>query len=277
MKSIAYKLLLYLGLLLAMLLVVATCSSFFFQDIYSRENPNWRAQTRGQDLTGLIIIAPLLTVSLLRIFYGKREGYFLFGGTLLFIIYSYAIYCFALHFNSLFLLNCMIFGLSFYLFLFLIIRLRSLAVESWFRNQIPRKATCIILGLCGVAFSLTWLKEIIPALLAHNIPQTITANGLLSNPVYILDLAILLPGMFIAANLLWHKQPLGFVFAPMLLIFADLQAINLAILMIGKSNIGMYLSFLLALFFSYSIRNFLRGLKCAVYTAGYSTEPKQQT
>jgi predicted membrane channel-forming protein YqfA (hemolysin III family) len=147
------------------------------------------------------------------------------------------------------------------LFLLLIVSIPTRSVKSWFCTPVPFRSTSIIFALCAGVFTLLWLKEIIPALQSHTIPDSIAVSGLPINPVHILDLAILLPGMLLTAFLLQRRHPLGWILAPMLLIFSVLMSINIAVLTSGKPGVVVYGSLVLALFFIYAAWHFLRHLK----------------
>ena len=40
-----------------------------------------------------------------------------------------------------------------------------------------------------------WLSELIPASLSGEVPKSVTDAGLWVNPIHVLDLAVLLPGL----------------------------------------------------------------------------------
>jgi hypothetical protein len=47
----------------------------------------------------------------------------------------------------------------------------------------------------GALFALIWLSEIVPALFRGAPPPSVVEAGLLTNPVHVLDLSLLLPGL----------------------------------------------------------------------------------
>jgi hypothetical protein len=86
---------------------------------------------------------------------------------------------------------------------------------------------------------LLWLSEDLPALFSGKIPQSLTENGLLTNPVHVLDLGLVLPGMIITAVLLWRKKLLGSLLAIPLLVFIILTAMGILAINITLSGKGM--------------------------------------
>ena len=59
-------------------------------------------------------------------------------------------------------------------------------------------------------------------------PPSLAEAGLPTNPVHVLDLAIVLPAMIVTGVLLRRRRPLGLLLAPVLLVFA--VAMGVAIL-----------------------------------------------
>lgn len=231
------KAFLYFSLSIAVLVSVGAGCGIFLKDIYSRETEDWREQAIGQDIVDLLIISPLLVISGFLDYHNKRIGVFIFGGTLMFLVYSYVIYCFAVHFNSLFLVYCLTLGLSVYALAWFIISSLGIQKESWFHDTFPVKAFAYFLIFVAVSFCFLWLKEIIPAILKHQIPDSIKTSGTLTNPVQVLDLSIFLPGMVITAIFLFRKKPIAFILTPLFLVFCALMSINISVLvMVMKQN-----------------------------------------
>jgi hypothetical protein len=73
-----------------------------------------------------------------------------------------------------------------------------------------------------------WLKDVIPAVIKNTTPKTVSDYNLLVNPVHVLDLSIALPGLILTAVLLMKKRRMGYILAPILLVFLIILAIALA-------------------------------------------------
>jgi hypothetical protein len=86
--------------------------------------------------------------------------------------------------------------------------------------------------LLAVVFYFLWLSEIIPAILNRTTPTSITETGLITNPVHVLDLSVLLPGLvFVAVNLI-HRRIWGILLAPVVLTFLILMNITIGIIIV---------------------------------------------
>ena len=129
---------LFLTILLAISLALASIAGAFFPETYVRDSPSMGAQGVGQDLVDLFLAVPLLLISFFYLSRGSRLAILIYGGTVGYIMYSFIIYCFGVHFNQFFLLYCLTLSLSLFAFILLISELRQMQVESWF-EAVPVK------------------------------------------------------------------------------------------------------------------------------------------
>jgi len=219
------KNILLFSLPLGLLVAVASYCGIFVEATYRLDNPSFAAQGVGQDMVNLFVVVPVLIITAVMIFNDNKKALFIWSGVIIYIIYSYVLYCFAVHFNFLFLAYCAILGLSVYALIYYAIIMNRESVPAWFDEGAPLKLIALFLMVIGVLFYIIWLGEIIPALLQNNTPGSITESGLLTNPVHVLDIALCLPALLIVASSLWKKRTIGFIFAPALLVFCMLMAL----------------------------------------------------
>jgi len=59
------------------------------------------------------------------------------------------------------------------------------------------------------------MAEIVPALIYNTIPNSVVETGLITNAVHVIDLSIVLPGIFITGISLLLGKSSGFILAPM--------------------------------------------------------------
>ncbi len=221
------KIITFLSLILVVSLAVVSFTGALVSSTYERDAPSMAAQGIGQDMVDLFLVVPLLLLSLFLVHRKNRVAYFIFAGTLFYILYSFVIYSLGVHFNRLFLWYCLTLGLSLYAFLLTVIQMNRMEVESWFNPKLPVKIIGGYLIFVAVLFYLLWLKDVVPAILNNTIPQTVSDYHLLVNPVHVLDLSIVLPGLMITAILLIKKHRLGYIFAPITLVFILILTIAL--------------------------------------------------
>lgn len=238
-----------LSVLVACLVLIASSVGLFLKGTYARETASYAVQSVGQD-TENIIAAIALLITAYFVSKGSVKAFLAWMGVLLALIYSYVIYAFAVHFNSLFLLYVAIVGLSFYTLVGSLLRLHLDSLEPYVAANSKARLVSVFLLLLAALFYLQWLGEDIPALLAGKVPQSVMEAGLLTNPVHVLDLGLYLPAMIITSILLWRRKPLGYVMAIPLLVFSILTGIGiLAIFLVMGSN-GIPTSVVVDLFFA---------------------------
>lgn len=232
MNSKHFRIITILSLLLAVTLAVVSFFGAFIQGTYGRETASMEAQGMGQDLVDLFLVVPVLVISLFFLKRNSKVAFYVYGGTVFYTVYSFIIYCFGVHFNKLFLLYCLTLGLSLYAFILLIYAFNRIDVRNWFGKEVPSRLTGIYLLVVSILFYLLWLKDIVPAMINDSIPASVSDYNLLVNPVHVLDIAFALPGLIITAVLIINKHNLGYILAPICLVFMVILAISLAAMVI---------------------------------------------
>lgn len=238
MKKVEGKTNLFLSLILALLIIITSGPSLFSSNFYSKETSNWGTQSIGQDGIDLFLIAPLLIITSV-FFYRKRTALLLWSGILFYLIYTYVIYCFTLHFNKFFISYCVILGLSFYLFqYFLLSQIQKPIVKSM-TNKRVRKIIGIYFIAIACLFYLLWLTEIIWAIMNNTMPASLVGTGLFTNPVHAIDLSVCLPALFITGFLLLKQNVFGLLLTPAMLVFCILMDITIGVLVVLMKSKGL--------------------------------------
>jgi hypothetical protein len=227
-NSKTHKAFLYFTFPLAFMIAFTAYRGIFIEAAtYPLETDNWRIQSIGQDLVDLFIIVPVLLISGIFSYRKKKIFSFIFAGTVLFIAYSYTIYCFNVHFNNLFILYCLILGLSVYAFIYSISFLRNLSADHWFYVKTPVKLVGSFLFAVALVFYFLWLKDILPFAIRNNTPDILEETGLWTNPVHVLDIALILPAFIITSILLITRKTMGYILASPMMVFILLMNINI--------------------------------------------------
>ena len=263
-----FKTVTVLTIILAVALAVVSYCGAFIPATYERDAASMAAQGMGQDMVDLFLVVPLLIIFLIWMRRESKTAFFLFGGTVFYILYSFVIYTFGVHFNRLFLLYCLILGLSFYIFVLFLHDLNHRDVENWFGSHVPVRPLGIYMIVIAAMFYLLWLKDTVPAVLGNTVPASVSDYGLLVNPVHVIDMALALPGLVITAFLLMKKKKLGYILTPVLMVFVVILAVALAamVVMLKIKNISEDLSIaaifiVLALISTAFLYVFLRPMK----------------
>jgi hypothetical protein len=226
-----------------------------FPGFYSKETINWQAQCFGQDWVNLFVIVPCLFLTAILSF---RKNFFalLWAGVIVYLVYTFIIYAFNVHYNRLFIIYCLILGLSVYSLIYFLMQRKEL-VEFEIKNSLSLKITGIFFLFIALSFYLLWLSELIPSMINNKIPDSIIKTGLVSNPVHVLDLSFVLPGIFIGGILLLRKKHSGYLLAPVILSFFILMDVTLVVLVIVMNKKGLEseltISYIMAILFIASI------------------------
>ncbi len=224
---------------LALLVAGASLGGIVLPSTYARETASWAAQGVGQDWVNLVLVVPWMLTAAIFTLRGSRRAVLLLGAALVYSLYSYVIYAFAVHFNSLFLIYCVALGLSFFALLLLLRSLLEEDVRGWFDMRAPIRTAGGLQLAIAVIFGFLWLSEIVPALLRGGVPASLAEGAFFTNPVHVLDLAIFLPALAVSGVLLLRRRATGYVLAPLLLGFAVLMAMAIAGMMLLMRQRGV--------------------------------------
>ncbi len=213
------------SVLISLLAMAASAAGVFVAGTYASETTNWAAQGIGQDVANLLLAYPLLLLLGWRVRRGSIRAYLAWLGVLFYSAYSYFLYAGFVHFNYLFLVYVAVMGASVYALIFGVAAVDPAAVaEALAMSSGRRFAGGLLLGL-GVLFYLLWLSDVVPAMVTGTPPQTVVAAGLPTNPVYVLDMAIVLPAMMLAGVLLLRNRPFGYLLGPPLITFGIVMSL----------------------------------------------------
>lgn len=96
----------------------------------------------------------------------------------------------------------MISGFSFYLLIYYFIKLineniSDENISDWFKENVPGKSISIFLFIIAFVFYFLWFSKNVLAIMNQKLPNSIVENGLLTNSVNALDIAIYIPSLII--------------------------------------------------------------------------------
>lgn len=177
--------------------------------------PNWAQQARGTDLATLFLAVPVLAAGLWTATRGSSAGRLAVVAGLLYLVYNYAIFSFAVAMNPLTAGHIAIFGLSLWSLL-LAGRAAVEGAEGVTERLHRRAAGGLLLGVAAM-FGLLWLGQIAAASSSGVLPPDLVKAGISSNPVYALDLAFFLPLCAIAGMGLVRRNSTAVMAFPMLI------------------------------------------------------------
>jgi hypothetical protein len=183
---------------------------------------------RGTAVVVLAVGVPVLAAAILGSGRGSTRAFVIWLGTLGYLLYQAVLLCFATPLNTFFLFYVAYLGLAVWSLVFL---LRGTDFAAFGLSLSPRVPIRSVAGYALVVMVLNtaaWLGRILPAVLSDDPRAFLTETGLLTNPVYIQDLAIWLPLLATAAVAAWRHRVWGqLVTAAMLTMFV-LECISIS-------------------------------------------------
>jgi uncharacterized Tic20 family protein len=195
---------------------------------YEHETENWMLQARGQDIGNLLAVV-VLVASAIRLRSGSSRAAALSTRTLLYLLYAYIVYAFAVHFSRLFLVYIAVLGLVVYT---LIGALRTGTLRAPDGHDPARRVAAWALIGTGALFGLLWLSELVPATVTGEAPQSLEVAGLIVNPIHAIDLAAVLPGMITVGALTLRADRTGRSLAVPALVFSVLMGSSIVAAMV---------------------------------------------
>ena len=222
------RLSLALSMLAALLAACTSLAGILWPGAYARETAAWAVQGVGQDLANLPVVAVLLWSAASLLGRGSPAALSVWLGCLVYLVYAFALYAFAVHFTALFLGYVAVLGCSFHALVSALAGLDLAAATAPLRDHPQRKVAGLLLIGTGALFALLWLAEDVPHVLANTPPPSLAETALWTNPVHVLDLAFVLPAMIAVGVLARRQHPWGLFLAAPLLVFA--VAMGVAIL-----------------------------------------------
>lgn len=187
-----------------------------------------RGNLRGTALVMLVVALPVLVASVISTVRGSARGLVVWLGTLGYLLYQAVLFCFATPLNSLFLTYVGYLGLSLWS---LVAVLRATDLDGFgarLSSGMPaRPVAGVALGL-AVLNALAWLAPIVPAVLGPDPSTLVGDTGLLTNPVYVQDLAVWLPLLAAAAVAAWRRRTWGLLVTGAMLVMFVLESVGIA-------------------------------------------------
>lgn len=216
-----------IGAALAVVAGLCAAATVFWPDVLSGPAV-MQGSARGTATVMLFLAVPTLLAGRRWTASGDARAAFVWLGALGYLTYNSVLLVFATPFNALFLLSTTTLGLSIagLIALLTAVDVPRLAVRA---SAVPARAIATYLGVIVVGNALVWLKVVVPALGEGEDPAFLAGTGLVTNPIYVQDLAFWLPAAGLAAVWLWQSRPWGRVLAGGQLCMWVLEAIGVAV------------------------------------------------
>lgn len=211
--------------------------SIYGEGIYRHMSADVAPQGIAQDYVTLFGAVPMLILALLWARRGSLRGRFLLAGTLGYFLVTYLFYLVMGTYNALFLVYAALLGTSFFAFAQTLLSFDLHRLPDRFGKSTPRGWAGGFLIFNSLAIGLMWLGIVVPPLIDGTvIPAEVEHYTTLI--VQGLDLGLLLPLAFVSGLLFIQKRPLGYLLAPVYLVFLSLLMTALVAKVIAMGMLG---------------------------------------
>ncbi|WP_181885010.1 hypothetical protein [Pontibacter diazotrophicus] len=205
--------------------------------LYQHMSAEVAPQGIAQDVVTLAVGIPLLLLSLLLFRKGSLKGMFLLSGTLGYFLVTYLFYMVMGMYNALFLAYVILLASSFFAFLLSLRAFRTDTIRPSFADNAPVKFAGGFLMFTALAIGALWLSIVVPPLFDGTVIP-IQVEHYTTLVVQGLDLGILLPAAFVVGLLLVKKKAIGYVLAPVYLVFLSILMTALTAKVIAMALLG---------------------------------------
>ncbi len=209
------------SLVITLLLITASVAGLLYPD---RLYPTQELQHSfmATDVVNLFIGLPILLGSIWFARHGKLLGLLFWPGALLYVLYHYIVYAFAMPLNWGFLLSLLLLALSAYTMTGLVASIDGKAVQQRLSGNVPERIAGSVLTVSGITFALLAIGTIAKGI----ITQTPIGESELALQVsdFIISVAWIIGGV-----LLWRREPLGYVTGAGLLFQASMLFVGLLV------------------------------------------------
>jgi hypothetical protein len=205
--------------------------------IYRHMSMELVPQGIAQDVVTLGAGIPLLLLSLYLARKGSLKGRILLSGTIAYFLVTYLFYMNMAMYNEYFLVYVALTGTSFFAFILTLLSLHDDNIAERFNDRLPVKFLGGFLIFNSLTIGALWLSIVVPPLIAGTIPVEVEHYTTLI--VQGMDLGLLLPAAFVSGMLIIKKRPLGYLLAPVYLVFLCILMTALVAKMIGMSMVGV--------------------------------------
>lgn len=217
------------------------------QGLYHYDTPLVALGNRVGDGVLLVLGIPLLIISIVLYQRGSRRGGLLLAGVLAYFLYIYVSLAIGAVYNDFFLVYVVILAASFFGFVITLMSFDAQTLPAHFSVRLPHRGVGIFLIVSGIILCLVWLiLSIIPALLQGSAPAEVKHYTTFITGA--IDLGIIAPAMIVAGRLILKRAPLGYLLAPVLLVFTvvlgtGLTVAGIAQLLANLVSIGQFIGF----------------------------------
>lgn len=182
----------------------------------------------GNDAVTLIIAIPLLIGSVVFVSKGSKRAKLIWIGMLNYMLYNYGFYLFGAAFNWFFFLYVLLFALSIWALIIVLLSLDVDDLATCFTTKTPVKLIAGFMAFVGVTLTTVYFLQWLDFVRSGKTPLLLEMTGHPTNLVFALDLSLVVPVLLVGAFLLSQSRPWGYVLAAMVNIKGSIYMLALS-------------------------------------------------
>lgn len=215
---------------------VASFSGLVLPGLY-RDGDAMARLTRADDSFRLLVVLPILAIGLWAGARGSVPGRLASMGALACLCYLYAFVVSAVAINAMTLAHVAAFGLSFWALVLYFLGMDAVTVEGIGSRLFRRSTATLLLGMAGLS-AVNWGAILLVSAVSGNPPSDVVRLGLTTNPLYAIELAVLVPLLGVAGLRLLRRGGGGPLLALPLLFLMVLLGLGLSWEAVGVAVAG---------------------------------------
>lgn len=195
--------------------------NIYGKGLYQHMSAAVAIQGIAQDYFTLCIALPLLLFAIYFSYKGSEKWRFILSGTLAYIFVTYLFYTAMAMYNQFFLAYAALMGASFFALAMVLLSFDLGSLKGKFDGKQGMRFSGGFLMFNAILMALLWLSVVLPPLFNGTVyPPSVEHYTTLI--VQGFDLGLLLPLSFVSGHLLVKRKILGFLLAPVYLVFLSL-------------------------------------------------------
>ena len=219
MEQIRFKAPINLSVVIVVLATIASVGGLFLGGLY-RDNTLITAAWHGNDFVTLILAIPSMVISMIYSIRGSQRALLIWMGTLWYMVYNYMFYLFGAAFNNFFLVYVVIFTVSIYALILIIIKIDVKKINCNY-NRIPVKWVSGFMIFFAVLMGGMWIALSLSFVLTGVVPLAITQTGHPTGVVFAIDLSLIVPALVVCAVMLYKRKVWGYILATIVMLKAS--------------------------------------------------------
>lgn len=214
--------------LLAVVAAGAAAASLFFPGLIGG-TAVVRGNLRGTCLVVLAVGVPLLVGSTIRAAQGSARALVLWLGALAYLLYQGVLLNFMTPYNNLFLLYVAMLGLALWSVVAVLGHVELPGFAARVHHAMPVRGVAAVAIVLGVLNAVLWLVRIVPTVFSGEPASVLHGSGLMTNAVWVQDLAFWIPATVVMALRMWRRRSWGSLLTAALLVFFAVEGISVAV------------------------------------------------